>query len=128
MNASYEYFYVEQAVGNLDIEDIGNCCIQANNDNCEFYYLVILTDYGITRVLEYGPYVESYTPLFITSAFQQFDYNEQRIDKLINKFLNNQKRQITQAILVDFDDIKNNLVNPINFIQESGFYEDDTDY
>lgn len=58
MNASYDYFFVEQAVGNLAIDDIGNCCVQANNYLGEFYYLYIQTDYGITKILEYGPYID----------------------------------------------------------------------
>ena len=32
MQGTFEYFYTKSAFGQLDIEDIGNCCIQACND------------------------------------------------------------------------------------------------
>lgn len=116
MNANYEYFFVEQAVGSLDVDDIGNCCISANNDLCEFYYLIVKTDYGVTKIIEYGPYVDMMTPSFQTCSFQQFQYSEQKIDKIIAKFLNNPKRNITQAMIVEFEDIEDKLINPVDLL------------
>lgn len=68
-------------------------------------------------MLEYGPYIEGVTPDNLTCNFLRFDYNETRIDKLINKFLNNTKRNITQAFTVEFDTIKDKLRNPVEYME-----------
>ena len=51
--------YMERVVvdGQLEVEDIGQCVIQANNDIGEEFYLIIKTDLGWTEILEYGPCV-----------------------------------------------------------------------
>lgn len=39
MQKSFEYLPTVCMVGNLDVEDIGDCIIKANNDLGIFYYL-----------------------------------------------------------------------------------------
>ena len=52
----FEYFYTQQAVGQLNIEDLGNCAIEAFNDEGSHYYLVIKTQLGQSIVMEAGPF------------------------------------------------------------------------
>jgi len=43
---TFEYFFTRQAVGELEVEDMGNCCIEATNDQGMLYYLVTDTKLG----------------------------------------------------------------------------------
>ena len=56
MQASIPYYYQEQSTDTLVVNDIGNCTIVANNDLNQTYIMSIRTEYGLTRILEYGPY------------------------------------------------------------------------
>ena len=112
MRGSFEYFYTKAAIGQLDIEDIGQCCIQANNDEGLFYYLLIETRFGQTKILEYGPAAPDFDelPKSVVCSFSRIEYSERAIMKRIEEFLNNRFRNITQAQLVDrevlFEDCK----------------------
>lgn len=48
----------------------------------------------------------------------RFDYSEQKIDKIIEKFLNQPKREITQAMLVDLDSIRDKIFNVMDLLEE----------
>ena len=41
MSRSFEYFYTQTAMGELEVEDMGNCVIEASNDMGCFWYLCI---------------------------------------------------------------------------------------
>ena len=56
---NFDYFTVQTVMANIEIEDIGNCAIEANNDNGEFWYLIIRTTLGSTQIFEYGPTIHT---------------------------------------------------------------------
>ena len=103
MQGFFEYFYTQTAVGELQIEDIGDCCIQANNDQGLFYYLLIETNIGWTKILEYGPCAPDFDelPKAVSCNFSRIEFDERKIMKRIDEFLNNRFRNITQAQLVE---------------------------
>ena len=39
---NFEYCYLVEAEGNIEIEDIGNVCLRAYNDRAQEYYLLII--------------------------------------------------------------------------------------
>ena len=94
---NFEFFYQEQPTADLEIEDIGNVAIIANNDAGMEYYLILKTDMGLTKSLEYGPSVPDVEdlPMSVTIKYNQFEFSENKIIKMINKFLNS--NSITQA-------------------------------
>lgn len=55
MKLNFKYFYSRSATGDLEVEDIGNCSIEANDNLGNFYYLLIETNMGFTKIFEYGP-------------------------------------------------------------------------
>lgn len=83
----------------VDIDDLGNCAIQASNDECECYYLVIQTKLGKSLVFEYGPIVPDLEmlPDKVTTNISYMDYNQKELAKIIKFFLNDKTRNIKYA-------------------------------
>ena len=110
--------YMERVVvdGQLDVEDIGQCVIQATNDLGEEFYLIIKTDLGWTEILEYGPCVPDMElrQLNYQIKYSRIEYNQSKIERAIDKFLNDPKRCITQAKVTDISEIREFLINPID--------------
>jgi len=114
MNKTFDYFYVQEAMDSITIEDIGNCVIEASGDSGFFYYLIIKTAMGITRILEYGPYKDGGFPTYVDENFIQMDYNEKKITQRIDKFLKHP--DITQVRqLNSIDEIKDRLVDMLTY-------------
>lgn len=115
-----KFDYLERVVveGQLEVDNIGECVIRANNDLAEDYYLIIRTELGYTEVLEYGPCVPDLEllPASYQIHYNRFDYNSAKIERIIDKFLNDSKRMITQAEVVSLENIRENLINPIDKI------------
>lgn len=110
--------YLERVVvdGQLEVDNIGDCIIQANNDLGEEFYLIIKTELGWTEMIEYGPCVPDLSLLQMNYqiTYNRFEYNQGKIERSIDKFLNNPKRSITQAKLVELSDIYGALINPVD--------------
>ena len=96
---NYQYLAQITTTADIEIGNIGNTCIQAFNDVADEYYLYLHTDLGRTTIIEYGPIVADMEELpdFCICNYSVIDYNEKKIDKIIDKFLNNPTRKITQA-------------------------------
>lgn len=99
---NFEYFTVKTVMADIEIDAIGNCAIEANNDNGEFYYLVIRTNDGSSQVFEYGPTAHiGILEKSVNCSFQRINYSESKIQKIIKGFLNDPYRNITQARELD---------------------------
>lgn len=115
---TFEYLQRVVVDGTLEIDNIGECTIQGNNDLGEFFYLIIVTELGWTEILDYGPCVPDFDILQANYQikYQRIEYNQGKLERIIDKFLNDPKRMITQAKLVCTEDIIEDLVNPIDKI------------
>ena len=113
---TFEYLQRVVIDGTLEVDNIGDCVIQGNNDLGEFFYLIITTELGWTEILDYGPCVPDLELLSAnyTIRYQRIEYNQGKLERIIDKFLNDPKRMITQAKTVFLDDILEDLVNPID--------------
>lgn len=118
----FEYLQRVTVESELDVENIGECVIEANNDFGETFFLIIRTELGWTEVLEYGPCVPDL--LLLHHSYQikynRFEYSEFKLEKIIDKFLNDSKRAITQAKVTDLNEIREFLVNPIDRLYNTG--------
>ena len=112
----FEYLQRIVVEGQLDVDNIGDCVLQGNSDVGEEYYLVIKTCLGTTEVIEYGPYVPdlSILPPNYQVKYSRFDYNQGKLEKIIDKFLNDSKKMITQAKITTLEEIREFLVNPVD--------------
>lgn len=121
MTGTFNYVFVQQSQDSLTVGDIGNCFLETCNDSGERFFLVIRTSLGITRTAEYGPYADGIRCTSVSCVFNQFDYNEKKINKMIYNFLNNPGREITQAMELDkeeWDEIEEKLDNPLKLLYD----------
>ena len=115
---TYEYLYEVKATGFLEIENIGEVCLIANNDFLQEKVLIIHTELGKTRVIQYGPvYVDNVQPPTDCSyTFSEFDFSDYKIDKIIDKFINDPKFKTTQVKETDFEDASNRITDLMEFL------------
>ena len=95
----FKYFYITEASDTIDIENLGNCFIEAYNDFGARFYLWIQTDLGFSKILEAGPYVDDgkIPCKECALSFTQTSFTEPKMIKKIESFLNTVKYHITQA-------------------------------
>ena len=116
----FEYQHIITSRNILDIEDVGNCCLMAENIIHEEYYLVIKTVLGWTEIIKYGPIMLDLKqlPPNVSYSYTRLEYNERKITTQIEKFLNPTNTEIMLAQECDFIYIKNNIRNLIDMMQE----------
>lgn len=104
---TFEYSQRVVVEAELDIDNIGQCAILARTDLGEEYYLMIRSELGEVDIVEYGPAIPdmSKLPASVTYLYDHFEYSDYKLQKRIDKFLNNTKRGITQAQCVQVDEI-----------------------
>jgi len=85
----FEYQMVKTSLAQIEIDDIGNCCLLQRNSLGEESYLYIITEVGSTQVVQYGPIVPDMEslPQNVSYSYQRFDFNERRITKIIQQFV-----------------------------------------
>lgn len=118
MESTYEYLPNTTFQDSINIENIGECCLACYNDLGEVYYIWVTTSLGVTKILQYGPYLDGLSPSYCSYLFQEFQYNERKIDKQISKFILDPKKAISQIVQVDPGDIVDNLVNFMEFMND----------
>lgn len=94
--------YVPQNI--LEIESVGNVCIEAINENDGlFYYLLIKTSLGTTSIFEYGPVIPDIDKLYdnYLVSFNRMQYNEKKLNMFIIKWLNDRMKKITTANIIE---------------------------
>ncbi len=101
----FEYLYQIQATGTLDIEDIGNVCLSLTNDLYREYIIIIKTEYGWSKVIQYGPIqidIDKPCPS-VKYTYQEMEFNENKLSKIIEKALNGYTL-CTQATIIEIDE------------------------
>lgn len=120
--------YLQRVVvdGQLEVENIGQCVLLCRNDLGEEFYLFIHTELGWTETIEYGPVVPDLQilPFSVSMQYNRFEYNQSKIEKLIDRFLNNPKRMITQAEVTDVETVRPNIYNIIDKVFSKEEIED----
>lgn len=107
----FEYQIRSVANDTIDIDDIGNVCLEAYNDDGQLYYLMISTDLGFTTVTQVGAIIADTDDIDSYFDFNRksFEYNETKLTGIINKFLSDGKHLITQVFFSNEQDIKDKL-------------------
>ena len=113
---TFEYLQRVIIDAELEVENIGDCVLLGRNDLGTEFYLILTTDLGWTECIEYGPCTPEFEelPHDYTIKYSRFEYNQTKIERIIDKFLNNPKYSVSQAQVVDLTDIREFLVNPID--------------
>lgn len=121
MTGKFDYLYTTSAVGQLEINDLGNCAVIANDDRNVCYYLVIKTELGSSIVMEAGPFIPDEKVLVksVNINFKRLDYNESKLSTIVDKFLNNPYRNITQAREVDENEIYPHCIDIVDYMKNN---------
>lgn len=114
----YDYLATVQYTGSINIENIGNCCLQALNDFGRMWILSITTNDGITEIIEYGPIQVDIEKLDdeVYYTYRRIQFDMKKIDRIIDMFLNNGKRCISQVLEISFEEAKELIVSMIDKI------------
>lgn len=112
----FEYLQQITAQESIDIDDIGNTTIQCWSNYGETKVLIIKTMDGITEIIEFGPVNTDINELpdRVIYNYQRFEFNQGKIIKIINKFINDEI--VSQVQEIDFDTAKNVVKNLIDYV------------
>ncbi len=115
---TYEYLYETKATGFLEVENIGECCLVANNDFLQEQILIITTTMGKTKIIQYGPvYVDNVqSPTDVQYSYCEIDFSDYKIDKRIEKFINDAKFRTTQVTQIELEDALDKIIDLREFL------------
>lgn len=109
---TFNYCPQKNYMGQLDIEDLGNCAIHimatsSITKSMDEYYLVISTGHGKTVVLQYGPkHIDiDELPGKVMLTYQSFEYNANKIAKCISSFLSDSPVKMVSAAETVTDEV-----------------------
>lgn len=131
MKSTFDYKYEKTGLAQLVINDLGNCSIEADkviragtpNEEIISYFLIVRTLEGKMSVFEYGPTIIkkdwtdglSYDNCYC--SYYEVDYSDYKLQKIIDKFLNDPKRGITVAKTVKASDALNSCVSIVDYMR-----------
>ena len=114
----FDYLYEVQATGSIEIEDVGNFAISITSDIYEEYFMVVVTQYGMSHIIQYGPInIEiDELPDKVCYSYQRIEYNQSRLSKIIDKYINDSYKHVTQVTLIDIEDVKSNIKDLLRYV------------
>lgn len=124
----FEYRPVQAFSALIDIENIGQCALEAFDCTQQCYYLIIRTILGESIIFEYGPIVPDINilPKSFSCSISRIEYNEGRLKKIISTFLmDNKSRSIDSVRELSMKKALDLCINPVEYmmqyvIEESG--------
>ena len=121
LNIEFNNQYVPQNF--IEIESVGNVCLEAiNEDDGLYYYLLIKTSLGTTSIFEYGPVIPDIDKLFdnYNISFIRQPFNEKKLNLFLKKWLNDKNKGITAAYVIDENKFLDNYKDICYVINEYG--------
>lgn len=113
---TFDYLRTVTSLDYIEIPDIGNVCLCAYNDDGQEWYILISTKEGWTEIKEFGPLFNNHTVTYFNYNKFAREYSDKKNSKVINDFINNTRREITQVLEIEedefiekFNSIKNEL-------------------
>lgn len=115
---NFEYMFTTQASASIDIEDLGNFIIQAYSDTGQSSILIVKTVLGSTQIIEYGPFYidDNKMNQHIEMIYDNISFDIKKITNKVTKFLDSRKIQVTQVVEKTFDEVKDSIKNPLDFL------------
>ena len=116
----FEYSVQKTFNESIDVVDIGNTALRCHGSKLDFYYIILKTVMGKTNIIKFGPVMPDIDVLFndFTVSYKKIDYKENLIEKEVDKFINDYKKEITLVEEImeyeawqDFPDIHNQFDN-----------------
>lgn len=116
---SVDYFYTQVSEDTLDVEDEGNCVVQVFNDDGIHWDFYTCTSLGWTTCIQMGPFDIDGQPDKYSFNFNRIntEFNSIKIQKNLEKFINDPRKSITQAMEVEYEEFIKDL-EAIKFLKE----------
>lgn len=88
MDSSFKYNTQTMQVDSIIVEDIGNCALEAIDQNGCFHYFISITNEGTTEIITFGPIVPdiSILPKSYSTSFERIGYTDAKLQKAIQKW------------------------------------------
>ena len=90
----------------IEIDDVGNICLQLFNDLGYYWIIETRTQHGQTEIRTYGALSDShkgFTDLGFMFNCTRLEYNDTKIKNFIDKFINDSKKGISQVFEISID-------------------------
>jgi hypothetical protein len=102
----FEYNAQMVFMNQLEVEDIGNFALRGVSDDFAEYYFITKTSLGKTHILKFGPCIPDIDQLVedFSVAYKKIDYKEATIKTELKKFINDGKKGITNAEILDLEE------------------------
>lgn len=115
------YCYKIEKTEDIEILDIENFALLCIGSTMKEYILMSTTKSGITSLIQYGPisFIQDdfcFSEYKLTCLYQRFEYNEKKLYKIISQYINDPVKMINTVSLIDFEEAKNKIVSPVNFL------------
>ena len=116
----FEYSVQKTFNESIDVVDIGNTALRCCGSKLDFYYIILKTVMGKTNIIKFGPVMPDIDILLndFTVSYKKIDYKENLIEKEVDKFINDFKKEITLVEEIteyeawqDFPEIHNQFDN-----------------
>ena len=109
---TFEYMRVTTAMDSIDVEDLGNVCLRASNDNADEWYMQTKTSLGWVELKQFGPLKinSDQFDYFFNFFYQKFEYSDKKLSKIISDFINNPKKSITIAEIISEESFNEKLM------------------
>ena len=80
----------------IDIVDMGNTALRCTNSEMCDYFIILKTVMGKTSIIKFGPICQDVDMLIsdFSVEYKKMDYKEAKIEKEIDKFINDGKKEI----------------------------------
>lgn len=128
---TFEYLQRVVVDAELVVDDIGQCVILGRNDLGEEHYLIVRTEMGWTELITVGPVCPDIDilPFNVSIIYSRFEFNQGKIERTIDKFLNDPKKMISQAEVTTLESIHPQVWTSISKIfpieEKEGLFEDE---
>ena len=102
--ATFDFANEWTPTNSVEIPDMGNFYLEAiDEENTEYYYLMVKTTLGTASIMWYGPLVPDVTllPSGYEAKFERMPFNQEKIKGWISKWLNDRTKKITAAYIID---------------------------
>ncbi len=104
----------------IEIPSIGNFSMVGVDNLNQNYFIVVVTQLGMTKYLTWGPVIDNIICDNYKLEYQEFEFDENKLRKKVNEFLNSTKGKIPRgpsikiqdAKLIDIVEALSNQVNP----------------
>ena len=90
----------------LDVDEVGEFAVEAHNDLGYYWYLVIRTILGTSIISTCGPVFPDIAllPSGFSMTLEKIPFKEEKLARTINFFLNDRKKGLTEARIIDVED------------------------